>query len=60
MPYEIIKNSYSPKEKAKIIISLLEQIVENGEQWLQDELDYRGDNMAEKWDNERKSNLENN
>ena len=59
LPWEYIKNAYTPKEKAKIVISLLEQIIENGDQWLQDEADYHVDKLAEKWDNEYKSNLEN-
>jgi len=37
LPFEYIKDHYTPKEKAKIVISLLEQIIENGEEWLRDE-----------------------
>ena len=60
LPFEYIYDTYTPKEKVKIIISLLKQIIENGDQWLQDELDYHGDKMAEKWDDNRKNELENN
>lgn len=59
LPWEYIKNAYSPKEKAKIVISLLEQIVGNGEQWLRDEENYHGDKLAEKGDNDFKEKLEN-
>jgi hypothetical protein len=59
LPFEIIKDHYTPKEKAKIVISLLEQIVENGHQWLRDEENYHGDKMAEKGDNDYKERLEN-
>jgi hypothetical protein len=60
LPFEYIYDTYTPKEKVKIIISLLKQIIENGDQWLQDELDYHGDKLAENGDNDYKSNLENN
>jgi DNA-binding HxlR family transcriptional regulator len=59
LPYEYIKDHYSPKEKAKIVISLLEQIIENGEEWLRDEENYHGDKLAEKGDNQYKEKLEN-
>lgn len=59
LPFEVIKDHYTPKEKAKIVISLLEQIVENGDQWLRDEENYHGDKMAEKGDNDYKERLEN-
>ena len=59
LEWEYIKDHYTPKEKAKIVISLLEQIIENGEEWLRDEENYHGDKMAEKGDNEFKNNLEN-
>jgi len=59
LPHELLISSYTPKEKAKIVISLLEQIVENGDQWLRDEENYHGDKLAEKGDNDYKSNLEN-
>lgn len=59
LPWEYFKDHYTPKEKAKIVISLLEQIRDNGEQWLRDEENYHGDKLAEKGDNDYKSNLEN-
>ena len=59
LPWEYIKNNYTPKEKSKIVISLLEQIIENGDQWLRDEENYHADKLAEKWDNDRKEKLEN-
>ena len=60
LPYEYIRKAYTPKEKAKIVISLLEQIRDNGDQWLRDEENYHADKLAEKGDNDYKSRLENN
>lgn len=59
LPFEYIKESFTPKEKAKIVISLLELIKENYDKWMDDEEDYHGDKLAERWDNDRKANLEN-
>lgn len=59
LPFEFILGHYTPKEKAKIVISLLEQIVNNGDQWLRDEENYYGDKLAEKGDDDYKSNKEN-
>ena len=59
LPYEYIKYHYTPKEKAKVIICLLELIISEGDEWLQSDMDYVGDKILEKWDNDRKSNLEN-
>lgn len=56
LPYEIIKDHYSPKEKAKIVISLLEQIRDNGDDWLEQEKNYWQDRK----ENEEENNWESN
>jgi hypothetical protein len=59
LPWEYIKNSYTPKEQSKTIIELVKEVIENGDQWLQDEKDYHADKLAEMWDDDRKNELEN-
>jgi hypothetical protein len=56
LPWEYIKNNYTPKEKAKIIISLLEQIRDNGADWLEQEKNYWQDRK----ENEEENNWESN
>lgn len=58
MPYYYVGTTLSPKAKSEIIIELVKQIIEFGDEWLRDEQDYEADKAAEKWDNDRKSNLE--
>ena len=52
LPYEYIRKVHLPKMKAKIIIGLLEQIRDNGDEWLQQEKDY--------WVNLKENQEENN
>lgn len=59
LPWEVINLDLEPKAQSEIIIELVKQIYEFGEQWLQDEQDFQADKAAEKWDNDRKSDLEN-
>jgi len=59
LPFEYIRDFYTPRELVKVIIELINQIISNSEQWLRDEENYHGDKLAEKGDNDYKSNLEN-
>jgi hypothetical protein len=59
LPWGCIYLDLKPKEQAKIIIELVKEVIEFGDEWLQDEQDYYADKAAEKWDNDRKTNLVN-
>ena len=60
LPYDKVNSiSDTPKDITKKVFELLQQIYENGDEWLQDEIDHEADKAAERWDNDRKSDLEN-
>jgi len=60
LPSDCVSQTDEPKDIAEKVFELLDLIYKNGDQWLQDELDYHGDKLADRWDDERKSRLENN
>ena len=55
--FGFVRESYTPKERMNVVFELLDQIYKKGDEWLQE--DYQADKQAEKWDNDRKSKLEN-
>ncbi len=60
LPYDRVNSiSDEPKDIAEKVFELLDLIYKYGDQWLRDQENYRGDKLAEKWDNDRKEKLEN-
>lgn len=59
LPSDYVLKTTEPKDITKKVYELLDQIYKYGDQWLQDEKDYHADKLAEKWDDERKNDLEN-
>lgn len=58
LPFGFIRESYTPKERMNVVFELLGQIYKNGDEWLQQEKDYHADKLAERWDDNRKNDLE--